>query len=420
MSTTLFAENQDNRDAEHSVREIISNVTASEEKDVSIVDKFKKMFKKGKLNGNVRSIYSTFDNKNEVDTYATAFGGSLKYELAEYNGFNAGARLRSTNDISFATGKNDNHNPDLSSEKGVSNEVSEAYINYRYKDFNLRVGRQVIDTPLADSDDIRMAPDTFEAYVVSYQSNDVSFVAAHLNAWQGYDAGLDNGWVKTGKDGVNFCGLTYSTKIIDASLWYYNISNASASDIANGADENGNNSIYADISGHFDINQELFLHLNVQYLNQKELDKSGVQAEIYGTMAEIVFKDLSISGAYNHSAKQTAKRSFSGYGGGTLYTSMDTMILDEITEDRDAEALVGSISYTLFDINMLYAYGDFNGKANSLGKKEHIVAQNFGLAYETEGGLTLGTIYVLHDNKEDLDAAFYNGSNFRILASYNF
>jgi hypothetical protein len=418
-TNTLAAENK-NRTTEHSIRDTISNVTAVKIKKVTMVDKLQNMFIKGKVTGNIRSLYSVFENKNDVNTYATAAGGSLKYELGELYGFNAGTTMRTTNDIGLVSGSDKKRNEDLSGAKATGTQLSEVYVNYRYEGIQFRAGRQIINTPLADSDDIRMTPDTFEAYVATYKQNGFSLMVAHLNSWQGYDAGLENGWVKTGKDGVNLGGLTYSNKFIDTSVWYYNISNASSSDIASGADENGNNSVYADISGHFNIEKNLFLHLNLQYLKQNELDGSNVKANIYGTMAQVIFDDLSVSIAYNKSIKQKGKNSFSGFGGGTLYTSMDTMILDEITEDRDAQATVGSLSYPVFDVNLLYAYGDFVGNANSSGTKEHIIAQNIGAEYTTENDLTLGAIFVMHQNKEDSTSTFYNDNNFRILASYNF
>ena len=46
--------------------------------------------------------------------------------------------------------------------------MAEAYINYKYDTLNFRAGRQVLNTPLADSDDICMIQNTFEAYVATY------------------------------------------------------------------------------------------------------------------------------------------------------------------------------------------------------------------------------------------------------------
>ena len=384
----------------------------------------KGMFEDGKVSGNIRSIYSVYKNDNDTDTYATAIGGQLKYELAKYKGFNAGVAFTTSHDISFISGDKDNgeRNDELSSSKGSYTELTEAYINYEFKGLNLRAGRQVIDTPLADSDDIRMVPNTFEAYIASYEIDGFSFMAGHLNQWQGADAGLDidDPWVKTGKDGVNFGGITYGNDFIEANAWYYNISNASDSDIANGADENGNNAIYIDAIGSYVINDDLELHAGVQYLKESELDNSNVEANIYGAMAEVVVNGLGINIAYNKSTKETGKHSFSGYGGGTLFTNMDTMILDEITEDRDAQAIVVGLSYGIGDFNLLYAYGDFDGDADSSGAKAHIVEQDIGVEYTPNDNFTVAAIYVMDENKEDSRSTDFNNDNFRILVSYNF
>ena len=412
MNSAALAVEKELREKEHSVKELMSNITESEEKKVSIVDNFKHMFSDATVSGNIRSIYSSFDNKNAVDTYATALGGWLKYELSQYNGLNAAVSFSTTNNINFVTGNNQKLNIDLSSSKGHYTSMNEAYINYEHKGLNVRVGRQIIDTPLADSDDIRMVPDTFEAYVASYELNEFSLMLGHLNAWQGYDAGLDNAWVKIGKNGANFAGVSYSDDIVDASAWYYNISN--------GDDANGNNSFYTDLVGHFEIKDNIFLHTGIQYLNQRELDNSGVQADIYGAMTEIVIHGLSLGISYDKSTKHTGKHSFSGYGGGTLFTSMDTMILDEITQDRDAQAVVGGLTYDIASFDFLYAYGDFKGDADSRGVKEHIIAQNIGVEYSPNDNFTIGTVYVIHENKEASSTLSFDDKNFRILFSYNF
>jgi len=422
LSSTLYAE--ENRDRLPSVREAVQSVTKQAPKELGVVDSLKHMFTDGEVSGNIRTMYSGYSNDNDVNTYATALGGRLKYELAKYNGFNAGVAFTTSHDINFASGDRDKgkRNDELSSSKGSYTELTEAYINYEFKGLNLRAGRQLIDTPLADSDDIRMVPNTFEAYIASYETDGFSLMAGHLEKWQGADAGLDvdSPWVKTGKNGVNFGGVSYSNDFVEANAWYYNISNASASDIANGADENGNNAIYVDAIGSYAFSDDLELHAGVQYLKESELDHSNIEANIYGAMAEVVVSGLGINIAYNKSTKEIGKHSFSGYGGGTLFTNMDTMILDEITEDRDAQAVVAGLSYGIGDFNLLYAYGDFKGDADSSGAKAHIVEQDIGMEYTPNDDFTFGAIYVIDDNKEDATSADFNSKNFRVLVSYNF
>ena len=416
LSSLAFGADEKNREREHSVRKAVQKVSENEiPKKLSIVDNFKRIFEEGKVSGNIRSIYSKYSNDNDINTYATALGGGLKYELAQYYGFNAAAGFTTSHDIAFASGdkKKGERNDELSSGGGSYTTLSEAYINYEFKGLNLRAGRQIIDTPLADSDDIRMLPNSFEAYTATYDISDFSLMAGYLNNWQGTDAGLDDGWVDTGIDGTNFGGISYANDLVDASAWYYNINGEAG-------DETANNAIYVDAVGHWNLNKNLFLHAGVQYLHESEQDNSGVEANIYGVLAELVVSDLGITIAYNKSTKQAGKASFSGFGGGTLFTSMDTMIIDEITADRDAKAIVAGLSYAISDFNLLYAYGDFDGDADSGGVKTHIVEQNIGVDYAPDDNFTVGAILVIDDNKEDSTSTDFNDKNFRVLVSYNF
>lgn len=399
-----------------SVRKAIQGATKQAPKELDIVNGFKHMFQDGKISGNIRSLYSGYNNDNETNIYATAVGGQLLYELAKYQGFNAGAAFTTTYDVGFASGDKaqNKRNTALSGNNGSYTELTQAYINYNYNNINLRAGRQLIDTPLADSDDIRMVPNSFEAYTLSYEQDNFSLMLGHIMRWQGYDAGFDNqtDWIDTGKDGVNFVGVTFSNDFLETNLWYYNITN--------GSDQNGNDAFYFDAIAGYYLTKTIDVHAGVQYLKENELDNSGVAAEIYGATAELIIKGLGINIAYNKSIKQTGKHSFNGYGGGTLFTNMDTMILDEITEDRDAYAWVGGAIYSLNEFHFLYAYGDFKGDGDINGVKAHITEQNIGADYSPNDDLTVGAIYVIETNKEDSSSTFFNDTNFRVLVSYNF
>jgi len=399
------------RDRVPSVKKAIGSVGKEEVKEVSSVEKFKHMFSDGKVSGQLRSVYAGYEQLKfgETDTYATALGGGLKYELASLYGFNGAVAFKTSQDLDFATGdkKKAKHNPELSSSKGNYTELSEAYINYTYKDFNFRAGRQVLDTPLADSDDVRMISNTFEAYVITYELNNFSFMAGNLQKWQGTDAGLDDGWVDAGDTGTTFGGISYDDKIIEFNAWYYNVTKLT-------------NAFYTDLGLNYQFNDDFSLHGGVQYLNEGELDNSGVKADIYGVMAEFVAYDLGFNIAYNSSSKQTAKESFSGFGGGSLFTSMDTMILDGITADRDASSVVAGLSYAIGDFNLLYAYGDFKGDADSTGVKEHIIEQDMGFEYNLNDEFVVSAIYVMEEDKENSAKTDSDWNRAQVMLNYNF
>ncbi|MCK9473441.1 hypothetical protein [Sulfurimonas sp.] len=409
------------KDREHSVRDIIDEVAKPKEKEITVVERLKHIFKDGAVSGQVRMLYSGYDNSASENKYATAIGGLLKYELAEYKGFNAAIEVTTANDINFATGNYAKQNSEISSEKGSYTELSQAYINYKNGGLNLRAGRQLIETPLANSDDIRMILNTFEAYTATYESEGLMLMGGLLTRWQGTDAGLSpaNPWSDTGKDGTYFGGISYSTDFIDTRLWYYDISK---DDNPNSATGNvANSSVYADISLHIALSKNYAFHTSAQYINQSESDNSGIDSSIYGAMAELViFEDFAISAAYNNSKKQALKGSFSGFGGGTLYTNMDSMIIDAITTDRDAQAVVAGFTYKHNDFGFMYAYGDFDANADSLGAKEHIVEQNIGFEYTPNENLTIAAIYVKNEDKENSESNGGDWENIRALISYSF
>ncbi len=429
LVTTLLAEDEktnidiqvvekelgdESRERAKSVKEVIGKFAPIEEKEISVVDKFKSMFSDGKVTGQVKSVYAGYNQKEigSLNTYATALGGKLKYELAQYNGFNAAFGFSTSNDIGFATGNRSSleqfnkQNDELSSSDGSYTELSEAYINYKYEYLNIRLGRQVLETPLADSDDIRMIANTFEAYVASYNLYDFELMAGHIQKWQGVDAGLDDGWVKAGENGTWFGGVSYNEGL-EFNAWFYNITKLT-------------NASYIDVGLNYDINKDMALHTTVQYLHESELSASGVKADIYGALAEFVAYGVGFNVAFNKSNKHVGKSSFSGTGGGTMFTSMDTMIIDEITEDRDAMAIVGGVVYEYDNFAFLYAYGDFDGDANSAGEKAHIVEQDIGFEYTLNEEFQIAAIYIIEEDKQSSIKTENDWNRMQVMLAYNF
>lgn len=385
-------------------------IVPAEQKEISVIEQ---MFEKGKVSGELRSVFAGYNQEKpgENSTYATAVGGKLKYELAEVNGFNAAAAFRTSNDLGFATGeKGVKQNSELSSSDGAYTVLSEAYINYKNDGFNLRIGRQIINTPLTDTDDIRMIPNTFEAYMATYKDDSFLLTAGKVLRWQGADAGLDDGWVDNGENGVWLGGITYNGPV-GFNAWYYDISKK----------ENATKALYFDIGLDYIINDNIYLHGEVQYLKENEVDGSGVEADIYGAAVNLMAHGVGVNLAYNKSMRVNGKRSFSGIGGGTMYTSMDTMIIDEITEDRDARAVVAGISYEFYYVYVYYIYGDFYGSADGAGNKAHIVEQNIGFEYSIiEDKLKLYASYIKEEDKESLDKTENDWDRLQVSVIYKF
>lgn len=363
----------------------------------------------GKIFGEVRSVYTGYDYKQGMQNYATALGGRLEYRSVELYGLSGGVAFSTSEDIRFMTGKSENneHNNELSSSKGHYTQMSQTYMNYRYDDLNFRAGRQVIDTPLADSDDIRMIQNSFEAYIATYKKDGLTVMGGNLQRWQGYDAGLDDGWVAAGDKGTWFAGVEYGNDFADLSLWYYDISRLTRA-------------LYVESKVRYAFNENILMISGIQFLNENELEASGIQAQIYGVMAEVVIHDLSLYAAYNKSEQKKSKESFSGFGGGTLYTNMDTMILNDISKDRDASSFVVSLGYLLGICNIVYGYGSFEGKQDSSGSKVDVREQDGGLEYSFEDNLSLSVIYVLQEEKQKMIETSHNWQRVQICMRYRF
>ena len=385
----------------HSVRKVVDGVRRIDDKEVSEVDKARQMFSEGKVSGQLRLMYSKAPDPQ--DLYSTAIGGIIKYELAEFHGFNAGAAVYTSYDIPALSAETSKRYTDLSSDKGNHTDMGEAYLNYHYDALNLRAGRQVLDTPLADSDDIRMIPNSFEAYTAAYEYSDVKMLAGYISRWHGVDAGLPEEWAKAGEDGTFFGGLSYD-KGLEFNAWFYNITELT-------------NATYLDVGAAYPLSKDMLIHLGAQYLNESELANSGVEASIYGAMCEFVLYDIGFNLAFDKSERRANKDTFSGFGGGTLYTSMDTSILNDIAEDREALAIVGGVSYKYEEFGFFYAYGDFNGKENSQGEKAHNVEQDVGASYEFRDEFLVALIYA---NLQDKLESTKDWQRAQLMLNYSF
>jgi predicted porin len=99
---------------------------------------------------------------------------------------------------------------------------------------------------------------------------------------------------------------------------------------------------------------------------------------------------------------------------------MDSMILDVISEDREAQSWASGLSYSKNNFDFLYAYAQFKGSANSENIKEFITEHNVVLTYTYQKHITLGLIYANLHNKKNTLTNDGTWDNFRILLSYEF
>lgn len=143
--------------------------------NVYAVEDLSAMFSEGKASGQIREFsisraYKYTDSSKDYTRTANAVGGYLKYETASLEGLSLGTAFYTTNGFGLGGNKAINKEVDHTL-LGKDNEgysiVGEAYLQYKYGNTTFKGGRQKLDTPLAGTDDARMIPNLFEAYVLS-------------------------------------------------------------------------------------------------------------------------------------------------------------------------------------------------------------------------------------------------------------
>lgn len=149
---------------------------------VMAVDSVIDMFLEGHFSGQIRSYYID-RNYTGVDAKrnGTAIGGLLRYETGNWNGLNLGAAVYTTNRILRGL-EYDTVDPSIFGKDLTSYAIpGEAYVNYRFSNTGIKLGRQQLQTPMICGDDARMIPCLFEAVnVVNGSLADTRLTAGHI------------------------------------------------------------------------------------------------------------------------------------------------------------------------------------------------------------------------------------------------
>ena len=388
---------------------------------ITNVNSFDQALSTGKFTGHLRLAYihQNDDAPNTDATYSTSIGGELKYETARYYNTSFAVATYISQKITPMSGdfNKGTLNPDFFDANGNSFAyVGEAYIDYYNRGFNIRLGRQKLDTPLNDRDDIRMLPNTFEALTIGYGGiKDFVFVAGYITRWAGYDSGNDISKFKdipgdiaeNGEHGSSvslFGVMNESFENIELQAWYYGFDKLTDVVYIDG--------IYEDT-----YNDDTTVSFGLQFANYSQRDSSNVEGTVYGATSSISYEPLTVTLAYNSVVDSNIEESIViGYGGGPYFTSMEEMTIDKIS---DAQAYVASIDFEPLDKLVLsYAFGHFDGKvaASDVEYEEHDII----LTYQFYERLDIEASYADIQNKKQsgADDAGYNRTLVRM--NYNF
>jgi len=157
--------------------------------NLQAADDLSSMFSEGKASGQIRefSVSRSVEHTDSASDYTrngNAIGGYLKFETADFNGLSFGTAFYTTNGFWLDDDRSDvkKVDPTLFGSGSESYSIlGEAFLQYKYENTAFKGGRQKLDTPMAGSDDARMVPNLFEAYVLSNTDiADTTLIAAHV------------------------------------------------------------------------------------------------------------------------------------------------------------------------------------------------------------------------------------------------
>lgn len=426
---------------------LLSSVNVNAAEDLS------SMFSEGKTSGQIRtfSIDREYNGSagNTTHRNGTALGGKLKFETAAYEGLSFGTALYTTNEVGASPEKD----PTLF---GVNSEgysiLGEAYLQYKRGNTTFKGGRQKLDTPLAGSDDARMLPNLFEAYVlINTDVPDTTLIAAHVTKFaqgtfgRAYGGGLlavtagysvtdDKNQVGdfvnmgtyalgTATNGVSVVSATYAgIENLKVQLWDYY-----AHDILN--------AVYgqADFSWKCLLNDSVKNTLSAQVINENEVgDKiAGKVSGMYvGAKLATKIENFSAYVAYSQTSANsstdaaTTNAIITPWGGMPAFTQgmvtrhmfLAGTTASKVVASYNWKAFGPDLSTTLYYSN--YTMADYNGYTNG-------DASESGFDFIYKPAIVKNLNLRLRGNFADsfnvaTTGATTGWSEYRFIANYNF
>jgi len=210
--------------------------------------------------------------------------------------------------------------------------VGEAYLKANVGKSVFKAGRQILDTPYADSDDAAMIPNTFEGYsLFNKDIEETTVVLAYLDKWSGVDAPVPEKFseMQDSGDGVFTAGIIYDAiEQMTLEAWYYNLDNANF------------NYLEADY-------EAKTFEMALQYTDQDDGNAA------YGIALDTNIEKLALSFAYNKVDGMVVN----GFGGGPFFTSAEDHTIAEV---EDQEAMSVGAEYALDTLTLAVSHVNFD------------------------------------------------------------
>jgi len=353
------------------------------------------------VDGYIRGTYQSHDVKDDKVYKDDAIGGKLHFETASTDGVSLGASFYGSSSVV----NDDNHG--LISLRGESHKsygiLGEAYLKSKFGKNVLTIGRQEIETPFAQVDDIGMIPNTFEAVtLINNEMKDTTLFLGQIQKMAGVDAEVIDKFTKVnGSKNMQVLGLNYEGIDNLALLgWYYRLSGAEVDKIT-----------YLEATYEKEFGAYGY-EWGLQYAQQGH--NVGKSTQILGATLSVsaINMGLTFSTAYNETKDGSA---FSGFGGGPFFSNSEYLILDNAGDDAKAKWMGVELDASVLGMD---------GLNIGIGKITLETAENktatevdFVASYEVNKDIEMHMIYSdLKGANVDEDDA----KHLRIYANYNF
>ena len=353
------------------------------------------------VDGYVRGTYQHHDVKDDRVYKDDAIGGKLHFETASTDGVSLGASYYGTTEVF-----NDD-NKGLIPLRGESHKsyaiLGELYLKYESENSMLKVGRQEIDTPFAQTDDIGMIPNTFESAIFTNKGIEgTTIFLGQINKMAGVDAEVVDKFTKVnGSKNMQVVGVTYEgVENLALSGWYYRLKGGDIDKIS-----------YLEANYQDDFANYSY-ELGVQY--SKQSHSTGEDVKVLGGTVAINSKSsgVTVSTAYSKVKNGVAN---SGFGGGPFFSNSEYLIIDNAGESGTAKWMGVEFDGSRFG---------YSGLTLGLAKvtletdlDREASEMDFVASYDFNDNMELHLIY---SDLKALNVGEDDAKHLRVFANYNF
>jgi len=368
--------------------------------------------------GQLRTGYISFSEHAHTRTQSYAMGGHFHIDSKRWNGLKIGASLYTVLNLGIHQNPLHTSTNFFDEDKNSFILLSKGFIDGRWGQTEIKLGRQTLDTPHADSDDLRMMPNFFTAYtIINNDIEDLTLMAGQIDKMAGEGNGINTPeFVDVGEtlgtqkiQGVYYASAAYEGfKDVSLSLWYYHYS-----DIAE--------VLYTEVGYQYSVSKEAIFTLGLQYdySHGTGMELLGQQdSHTYGISIQGQFDTLGLSilAAYNQDNGATGATGLS-LGGGPFFTSMEDQTLDAVGRSGFAWILGANYDLEKLGIKNLtvgLAHGHFEADDSSFYHSDETDAL-LEYSWSETFFITAAFASVNHNVAQSEDY-----KQFRLIANYNF